>query len=272
LGTKVSFALDTLAVNPETNAGVRPENNLRPGQGNFIDNILVKNFNILSMRTRPMIWHSVYKTLQDRLSRGSLSVYTSWKNGFGRKIGQQNKYNKHIEAALKKWEDADPLILKSLLIQESNFKSRHANRHGYAGLAQLGRREAKRAGLIVKGKIDERFIPERAIEGCVEVMAQKTRRLEKGVFMEYGIPAGDEYWKFVAAAYNAGEGTITRATRIAYGPKKPARVCFADLTASSTGNNEDSPLYKAMPGYWHKHRKFKEIKEFAENVVNRARQ
>ena len=84
LGTKVSFALDTLAVNPETNAGVRPENNLRPGQGNFIDNILVKNFNILSMRTRPMIWHSVYKTLQDRLSRGSLSVYTTWKNGFGR--------------------------------------------------------------------------------------------------------------------------------------------------------------------------------------------
>lgn len=200
------------------------------------------------------------------------TIYTHWDNGFKRKIVHQNKYNPHIVNAARRWDKADVLIIKSMLAQESSFTAKPKNRHGYKGIAQLGRKEARLAGLSVTKNNDERLDPERAIEACVTIMRNKAERLNKTVFKKYGTPKGDEYWKFIAAAYNAGEGTVARAIRIAYGNSKPDSVVFKDLLQKKNTSKYDSALYKAIPKHWGKNRKYKEISEFAMHVVNRARQ
>lgn len=212
----------------------------------------------------------IFKVMQTPSNDGLL--YTLWEDGLGRDVTLQNAYNIHIKRALRYWQEMDPFILKSMLIQESNMSKKARNCHGYAGIAQLGRHEARSAGLTVNYSIDERLIPHRAIEGCVQVAKIKAQALEKGVFKRYGRPKGDEYWKFIAAAYNAGEGTVSRAMRIAYGTSKPREVKFEDLITSASGNMYDTPLYKALSRRWHKKAKFREIKEFALHSVKRARQ
>jgi membrane-bound lytic murein transglycosylase MltF len=199
-------------------------------------------------------------------------VHTRWQDGFGRKIIHQNKYNNHIEDAAQHWDKVDPLILKSILAQESSFRSYSKNRHGYVGIAQLGVKEAVSVGLKVGSRFDQRLDPQRAIIACVKVMEKKAVYLEKTVFKKYGQPQGDEYWKFIAAAYNAGEGTIAKAMRIAYKNKIPVCVRFDDLIISQSGLAADSALYKAIPYHWGKRRKFREIRNYASSVVLRARQ
>jgi hypothetical protein len=205
------------------------------------------------------------------LSKG-IFLHTFWQEGFGRQVNNQNKYNLHIIRALPHWEKMDPLILKSLLLQESNFSHSSINRNGYAGIAQLGPREAKMLGLKIGKGVDQRLIPDTAIAACVDLMKIKAVRLENGIFAKYGTPGGDEYWKFIAASYNGGEAVVSRAMKIAYGQNKPDKVVFNDLLDSASGSIQDSPLYKAIPEFWNKEKKFKEISEFSLNVVNRARQ
>lgn len=205
------------------------------------------------------------------LDKGLL-LHTFWQEGFGRQINNQNKYNLNIIKASSRWEKMDPLILKSLLLQESNFVHSSINRQGYAGIAQLGPREAKMLGLKIKNGIDERLIPDIAISACVDLIKIKALRLENGIFAQYGQPYGDEYWKFLTASYNGGEVIISRAMKIAYGENKPDKIIFNDLLISTSGKIEDSPLYKALPKFWNKEKKYKEISEFSINVVNRARQ
>ena len=204
------------------------------------------------------------------LEINALRYTTLWTNGLGRDIRFQNRYNRHIAQARRHWDDIDPLILKSLLIQESSL--RESRRRRYAGIAQLGRREARLAGLSVHRKNDQRLEPELAVSACVKVLSLKAQALESGGFKDYGRPRGDEYWKFIAAAYNAGEGTINRAMRLAYGDSRPAQVVFNDLLAFPGDAIADSPLYRALIYSRNRSAKFRETREFAENVVTRARQ
>ncbi len=200
------------------------------------------------------------------------SIETGWRNGYGRDIKDQNRYNRQIYQAIKRWQGLEPVILKSILAQESGFKSEAKNRYGYAGIAQLGKKEARSVGLSTSWGNDERYQVSKAIQACVDILKDKARSLEQSVFSKYGRPQGDEYWKFVAAAYNAGEGTISRAARYAYGSKRPSQISFEDLINSTSGKYWDTPLWRALPKRWNKRAKFKEIKEYALNVVNRARQ
>ena len=199
-------------------------------------------------------------------------IYTNWTQDYNRSIWNQNKFNKHIKRAQKEWDNLDPLILKSIMAQESGFSTRKRNRYGYTGIVQLGRREAKQMGLVVKKGCDQRKTPYYAIPAAAKLMKQKAMHLHQKGFAKYGTPKGDEYWKFVSAAYNAGEGTIVKAMSIAYGNKKPKEVKFSDLVKTTTGNPWDSALVKAMPKRWRKVSKYKEIKEYAQNVIARARQ
>jgi len=202
--------------------------------------------------------------------RGSL--HTEWDEGYGRDISRQNRFNQHIERAVKEWKDLDPLILKSLLAQESGFRTDRRNRYGYTGVAQIGYREAVEAGLVVTDGCDQRYTPYYAIPAAARILRRKARHLYQEGFSKYGMPDQDDYWKFIAAAYNAGEGTIVNAMRKAYGDRRPDKVRFDDLVFTATGNPWDSPLMHAMPRKWRRVSKYKEIKEYAISVVARARQ
>lgn len=199
------------------------------------------------------------------------SLHTEWVQPYGRSIERQNNFNQAISSAVAEWEMMDPLILKSILAQESGLHPKKRNRHGYTGISQLGRREARSAGLRT-GQNDERYEPDKAIRACVKVLKKKSKYLHNRGFSKYGVPEADEYWKFVAAAYNAGEGTIARAMNLAYKGKRPNTIRFEDLLYSASGNYRDTPLYRALPSHFRKKSKYKEIREYAFHVVSRARQ
>lgn len=229
----------------------------------------------------------------------STPIQTQWTNGYNRGVSRQNTYNTEIQNALERWPTLDPLILKSILAQESSFQAYpKGNVGGYAGVAQLGIREAHSQGLktgssrmrasaqrpaFVDTARDERLNPAKAIPAAAGLLRQKARLLNRGVttekghlkgFNEMGFPKGDDYWRFVSAAYNGGEGTVLLALNIAYGGSPPPEVRWEDLVASPNGDVTKSPLYQAtmrvFPG--HARSKFNEIRIYARDVVLRARQ
>lgn len=217
----------------------------------------------------------------------------------------QNKYNKYLDAGVKEFKGTnnkgrarllaqtlDPKILKSLLVQESNFNARvGSNRYGYTGIAQFGKQSAIGSGLIVNGKVDERNDPSKAIPAAARHLGQKADYLEEHAFNRYGTPQGDEYMKFVTAAYNGGEGTITTAMAAAYniglkaaaakGLKGDAAVSAAKDYATKWSNiiapkrnYTRSPLYAATAKYFPKiaASKYNEIGNYAVQIMERARQ
>jgi hypothetical protein len=214
-------------------------------------------------------------------------VATSWVNGFGRNVSRQNRYNAELESARREWPRLDPLVLKSILAQETGFVASAANTYGYAGIAQLGVREARQVGLgtgssrmrnsrtgvaaRVDRARDERLVPRLAIPAAARLLRAKATALERG-FGHYGAPNGDDYWRFVAAAYNGGEGTVLRALRIAYGDSTPDTVRWDDLVRAPDGDVRRSPLYRAVVEVGMNPRvKYREISEYARDVVSRAR-
>lgn len=216
------------------------------------------------------------------------SVRTSWTTGYNRNVAAQNRYNVDLERARKEWDRLDPLILKSMLSQESGFRARVANRYGYAGIAQLGVREARAMGLHtgssrmasskrgiaahVDRARDERLDPSKAIPAAARLMKAKAAALERG-FAVYGRPEGDDYWRFVAAAYNGGEGTVLEAMKLAYGDTPPPSVRWEDLVRSPDGDARHSPLYRAIQRVGMNPKvKYREIGDYARDVVRRARQ
>lgn len=227
------------------------------------------------------------------------TVETSWTLGFGRGIAGQNDFNNAIRAAQVRCPDVDPLILKSILAQETGFRESAfaRNPYGYAGVAQLGIAEAHEAGLRTgasrprrRGRApvydranDERFDPLKAVPAAALILQNKEQALRNGLSLRsgrrlpgyemYGEPRGDDRWRFAAAAYNGGQGTILRAMQHAYGDAPPAEVRWSDLVRSPTGNFRDSPLWQAIRDVgMNPNVKFREISEYATNVVARARQ
>lgn len=130
-----------------------------------------------------------------------------------------NLYDEVIANAVKWCPDLKPQILKSLLAQESNFRPTVINKYGYAGIAQFGRVAAREVGLnvgIAGSANDERLNPNKAIPGAAKLLNIKAKRLGEIAFAKYGQPTGVNFWKFVLAAYNGGEGTVSLAMGNAY--------------------------------------------------------
>ena len=235
----------------------------------------------------------------DRAAATSASLTTSWTRGYGRDVSRQNRYNAEIDVARTRWPELDPLVLKSLLSQESSFRSRVANKYGYAGVAQLGVTEARQMGLrtgashmsnsrrriaaYVDRGHDERLDPAKAIPAAAQLMRAKAAILEHGLdasrwgklagFERYGTPQGDDFWRFTAAAYNGGEATVLLALRLAYGDTTPHEVRWDDLVRSPDGDARHSPLYRAIQQVgMNPAVKYREIGEYARDVLLRARQ
>ncbi len=194
-----------------------------------------------------------------------------------------------IEQAVALCPGLPPRLLKSLLVQESGLRTDVVNQYGYAGIAQIGRREARELGLSVGApgtESDERLNPSLAIPAAARLLHVKAQRLTEMAFSRYGTPQGDEYWKFVMGAYNGGEGTITVAMGHAYrdglarareeGLTGPEAVAFAREWATKWEHlalgGETAPLALAAARYFPKlaAQKFVEIRNYPEHIVARA--
>lgn len=141
-----------------------------------------------------------------KINAGSLNSYTT-------------KYDDVIANAVEWCPGLSAAVLKSLLAQESKFHPTVINQYGYAGIAQFGRPAAREVGLhvgIAGSSSDERLDPSKAIPGAARLLNIKAKRLGEIAFSRYGQPDGTEFWKFVTAAYNGGEGTVGLAMGHAY--------------------------------------------------------
>jgi len=200
-----------------------------------------------------------------------------------------NRYDDIIAGASDLCPGLTPAILKSLLAQESNFRPDVINQYGYAGIAQFGRDAAREVGLrvgVAGSAGDERLNPVKAIPAAARLLHLKAERLRELAFSRYGQPQGVEAMKFVLAAYNGGEGTVTVAMGHAYrralaeagarGLNGTAAVNYARAYASKWENLKaggmGSPLGVAASRYF-PHlaaQKYEEIGNYPTAIVARA--
>ena len=198
-------------------------------------------------------------------------------------------YDEVIVRAVEWCPGLSPSILKSLLAQESNFNPTVINQYGYAGIAQFGRMEARQVGLqvgVAGSEMDERLNPYKAIPGAARLLNIKAQHLSEMAFSRYGQPNGAEFWKFVLAAYNGGEGTIALAmghayrTGLAQARAKslvgPEAVSYARNYASQWENLKiggmNSPLGLAASRFFPTiaEMKYREIGNYPTQIVARA--
>jgi soluble lytic murein transglycosylase-like protein len=203
--------------------------------------------------------------------------------------GYTTRYDDIIANAVEWCPGLSPAILKSLLAQESRFNPTVINQYGYAGIAQFGRPAAREVGLtvgIAGSSSDERLDPSKAIPGAARLLNIKAKRLGEIAFSRYGQPDGIEFWKFVTAAYNGGEGTVALAMGHAYrsglaqarsqGLVGVEAVSFARRYASKWENlkvgGSDSPLALAAARYFPNLavQKFHEIGNYPTQIVARV--
>lgn len=216
------------------------------------------------------------KASKFQVNAGNLDNYTT-------------RYDDIIANAVEWCPGLSPAILKSLLAQESRFNPTVINKYGYAGIAQFGRVAAREVGLnvgIAGSASDERLIPSKAIPGAARHLNDKAKRLGEIAFSRYGQPTGIEFWKFVTAAYNGGEGTVSLAMGHAYrtglaqarskGLVGQEAVSFARNYASKWENLKvggmDSPLGRAAARYFPNiaMQKYHEIGNYPTQIVARV--
>ncbi len=204
------------------------------------------------------------------------NIHTDWTEGYNRDITDQNKYNEYIEEYAEE-NSINKFIYKSLIAQESSFKEDAHNNMGFAGLTQIGGAAIAEASLNIgttkktNGKYafdmdnDERFDPEKSIEGGAIVFKNKINYIDKKVFANYTTqPSADEKMKFYLAAYNGGQGTVKKA----YVNTKKTDATWNDIIAGK----EKSALWFAINENWGRKAKYKEITEYVHNIMLRASQ
>lgn len=206
------------------------------------------------------------------------AVFTDWKQGFGRNIASQNKYNDFIEVAATKY-DIDPLLLKSIIAQESNFDPQANNQASCAGLTQIAKNTVSETGLdmgktkyendkwVYDFKGDERFNPQKSIMAGALILNKKRNSVKRLIVTLYAQPLSDSlFLKLWVGTYNAGEKTIMDAVKKCT-KKNPD---WTDLLNDKTPKN--SALYQAIPRSWEPDKKYIEISEYVEQVIKRKDQ
>jgi soluble lytic murein transglycosylase-like protein len=219
----------------------------------------------------------------------AFAAASSFKINAGNLEDYTTRYDNTIAGAVEWCPGLSPAVLKSLIAQESKFHPTVINSYGYAGIAQFGRTAAREVGLqvgIAGSASDERLDPSKAIPGAARLLNIKAQRLGEIAFSRYGQPNGVEFWKFVTAAYNGGEGTVALAMGNAYriglsearsqGMVGTEAVSFARRYASKWENlktgGTSSPLGQAAATYFPKiaAQKYQEIGNYPTQIMARV--
>ena len=140
---------------------------------------------------------------------------------------------------------------------ESSFRPDAVSNSGYAGLMQIGKREAQEQGLSLS-PTDERLIPEKNLAAAIKILKIKhnviLHPLElyhnkpwalrvNNFYLNYGYPTIYQQWILTLAAYNGGGATVLRAMNYCILGGKDPRVWTNLVLPDKPGS---SPLYKAI--------------------------
>lgn len=168
-----------------------------------------------------------------------------------------------LENASRHFDDKDALTvntLEAIYGQESSF-GKNRRKRGIAGAAgdfQLERQTARRMGLTVGEKNDERFDADNASAASAKYLKMHDRAFTKkttlaGNLSTTPVEDSSERKKFAIAAFNAGEGRIAKAQKLAKeSGKNPAKWDDIKEYLESAG---------ATPA------KSKEVQEYVDNVL-----
>jgi membrane-bound lytic murein transglycosylase MltF len=140
---------------------------------------------------------------------------TTLAGGFERSLGRMSKYTEMITAKLEAKQAPRDLIYLAMIESEFNPSARSPMKA--VGMWQFMTATARRFGLAVGPKVDERKDPARATDAAVEYLSSLHDRFGS--------------WYLAAAAYNSGEGTVLRALK--------------KVTGRSTGTDED--FFRILP-------------------------
>jgi hypothetical protein len=203
------------------------------------------------------------------------ALKTKWLDPQGTKYPNQNDHDVYIQLAATN-HALSPLLLKSLVAQESKFKAKASNSQGYAGLTQLGLHEAQNHGLNtgstaksggewVYDPTDERFEPFKSLNAGAAYFVEGREAANKLIFQHFEDEVQeDQYDKFGLAIYNLGQGTVSNAHRHAREAGK-TDATWEELIEGGT----DSFLCQGMPDSFNKAAKHKEGSEFVAQILSR---
>jgi membrane-bound lytic murein transglycosylase D len=128
---------------------------------------------------------------------------TSLSGGFERSLARMSKYDDMITAKLDAKKAPRDLIYLAMI--ESQFDPKAQSPVHAVGMWQFMSATAKRFGLKVGKKVDERKNPARATDAAIAYLSHLHDRFGS--------------WYLAAAAYNSGEGTVQRALQRVLGRK-----------------------------------------------------
>jgi membrane-bound lytic murein transglycosylase D len=133
-------------------------------------------------------------------------------------LGRMTKYYDMITTKLAAKQMPRDLVYLAMI--ESDFDPNARSHARAVGLWQFMATTARRFGLEVRGHVDERKDPERATDAALDYLATLHDRFGS--------------WYLAAAAYNSGEGTVSRALK--------------RVTGKRTGTDADFfKILKALP-------------------------
>jgi len=206
----------------------------------------------------------------------------------------ENKYNSIILSEGKdRWgtyqPPLPPLLLKSLICQESDFDPNEVSESGYAGLTQISVEEARSEGLKVTAHEDERFVPTKNVHAGTGILQSKLDVMlhpetisddypfaKKVVqaYEKYGRPSGGTVtWTLALGAYNGGQGTVMRAMATAFDANLNP-LDWSNLIEPKD-HPEKSPLYAATLEVFGPDKalsKYHEISKYPLQILARAPQ
>ena len=123
--------------------------------------------------------------------------------GFKQALERKDKYDDMITAKLDAKQMPRDLIYLAMI--ESDFDPLAKSPVKAVGMWQFMRATAQRFGLTVRGKVDERKDPARSTDAALTYLSR--------LYDRFGS------WYLAAAAYNSGEGTVSKALKRVTGKK-----------------------------------------------------